>query len=125
MESKHANLADALEHSELAETATELVFTTPKMYHLFLKDPAFEAAVKRVMDRPVRITIKVGEPVRAAEPGATPVPARPDAAPVRSEAAQSDSAAGRALEHPEVQKFQELFPGSQVRAVRNLRENEA
>ncbi len=27
--------------------------------------------------------------------------------------------------HPEVQKFQELFPGSQVRAVRNLRENEA
>jgi len=117
MESKQANLADALEHSELTESGTELVFTTPKMYHLFLKDPAFEAAVKRVMDRPVRITIKVGEPVRTAEP-VTTVPAKPDA-PLKSEAA------GRALEHPEVQKFQELFPGSQVRAVRNLRENEA
>ncbi len=124
MESKHPNLADALEHSELTETGTELVFTTPKMYQLFLKDPAFEAAVKRVMDRPVRITIKVGEPVRTAEPGATPVPVRPEATALKSEAAQSDSAAGRALEHPEVQKFQELFPGSQVRAVRNLREND-
>jgi hypothetical protein len=33
-----------------------------------------------------------------------------------------DEAARRALEHPEVKRFQETFPGSQVRAVRNLKE---
>ena len=41
------NLADALEHSELVESATELVFTTPKMYHDVPERPAFEAAVQR------------------------------------------------------------------------------
>ncbi len=53
IEAKQANLADALEHTELAESDSELVFTTPKMYQMFLKDPAFEAAVKRVMGKPV------------------------------------------------------------------------
>jgi DNA polymerase III subunit gamma/tau len=111
IEAKQANLADALEHTELAESDAELVFTTPKMYQMFLKDAAFEAAVKRVLGKPVRITIKVGE---AARTEAEPAPA-----------VQNDAAAERALGHPEVQRFQELFPGSQVRAVRNLRENEA
>jgi hypothetical protein len=114
LEAKQANLADALEHTELAESDLELVFTTPKMYQLYLKDPAFEAAVRSLLGKPIRITIKVGEVVRAAEPS----PAAPVAA-VQNEASE------RALGHPEVQKFQELFPDSQVRAVRNLRENEA
>jgi hypothetical protein len=34
-----------------------------------------------------------------------------------------DEAAGRALEHPAVKRFQELFPQSQVREIRNLRED--
>ena len=118
-ESKLANLADALEHSEVAETAAEVIFTTPKMYQMFLKDAAFEAAVKRVAGRPVRITIKVGEPARS------PAPTEKSAAKPDASNNQLGAAAERALEHPEVQKFQELFPGSQVRAVRNLRENEA
>jgi DNA polymerase-3 subunit gamma/tau len=113
IEAKQANLADALEHSELAESDTELVFTTPKMYQMFLKDAAFAAAVKAVLGKPIKITIKLGEvPRTAAEPSAAP-------------AAQNDAASERALGHPEVQRFQELFPESQVRAVRNLRENEA
>ena len=61
IEAKQANLADALGHSELAESDAELVFTTPKMYQMFLKDAAFEAAVKRVLGKPVRITVKLGE----------------------------------------------------------------
>ncbi len=112
MEAKQTNLADALEHSELVESGAELVFTTPRMYQMFLKDAAFEAAVKAVMGKPVRIKINVGETAREPQP-----PAR-DAGPN-----QDPAAAERALAHPEVQKFQELFPGSQVRAVRNLREN--
>jgi len=84
------------------------------MYQLYLKDSAFEAAVRSVVGKPMRITIKVGETTRAAE-----APLRAAAPAVQNEAAE------RALGHPEVQRFQELFPDSQVRAVRNLRENEA
>jgi len=118
IEAKQANLADALEHSELAESDSELVFTTPKMYQLYLKDPAFEAAVRGVLGKPIRITIKVGEATRLEEPIAAASLATQPPVP-------NDAASERALGHPEVQRFQELFPDSQVRAVRNLRENEA
>jgi DNA polymerase-3 subunit gamma/tau len=114
-EAKQANLADALEHCELVESGAELVFTAPKMYQMYIKDPIFDATVKRVVGKPVRITIKVGETSRAAEPQAAS----------QALGAKDDATAERALGHPEVQRFQELFPGSQVRTVRNLRENEA
>ena len=45
--------------------------------------------------------------------------------PPRQKPAEDDATAERALAHPEVQRFQELFPDSQVRTVRNLKENEA
>jgi DNA polymerase-3 subunit gamma/tau len=112
-EAKLTHVADAVEHSELAEAAAEIIFTAPKMYQLFLKGPEFEAAVRRVAGRAVKITLKVGE--TAASAAAIPKPA---AAPVKDEAAE------RALAHPEVKRFQELFPESQVRAVRNLKESE-
>ena len=63
-----------------------MVFTTPKMYQMFLKSPELDATVKRLLGRPVRITIKVGEvkvgeaEVREAtpsEPSSTPYRARP------------------------------------------------
>ena len=111
-EAKQANLADALEHSDVAESANEIVFTTPKMYQMFLKDSKFEAAVRQTAGKPVKITIKLGEAKGAAEPAAAKAPA------------QENPAAERALGHPEVQRFQELFPGSQVRTVRDLREND-
>jgi hypothetical protein len=97
-------------HSEIAENPAEITFTAPKMYQMFLKGQEFEAAVKRVAGRAVRIILKVGEtapvPQKAAEPPA------------------KDEAAERALAHPEVKRIQELFPESQVRAVRNLKESE-
>jgi DNA polymerase-3 subunit gamma/tau len=112
-EAKLTHVSDAVEHSEIAETAAEIIFTAPKMYQLFLKGPEFEAAVRRVAGRTVKITLKVGESAAAA--AAIPKPA---AAPVKDEAAE------RALAHPEVKRFQELFPESQVRTVRNLKETE-
>jgi hypothetical protein len=114
IESKLTHVADAVEHSEIAETAAEIIFTAPKMYQLFLKGPEFEAAVRRVAGRTVRITLKVGEAVAAGH-GITPALKPP---------VKNDEAAERALAHPEVKRFQELFPESQVRAVRNLKESE-
>jgi DNA polymerase-3 subunit gamma/tau len=111
IEAKLTHVADALEHSELAERENELVFTTPKMYTMYLKQAEFSAAVERVVGRPVRITIKGGE---ISEAAAASQPASPD-----------DEVAIRALSHPEVQRFQEMFPDSQVRTVRNLRETQS
>ena len=110
LEAKRTHLADAVEHSEVTESGADVVFTTPKMYQSYLKGAEFEAAVKQTVGRPVKISVKVGEVVPQPESVAAP--------------AQQDDLTGRALAHPEVQKFQELFPGSQVRTVRNLRENE-
>jgi len=111
LENKQSNLADAVAHSSAVEAANEVVFTTPKMYQMYLKGPAFESAVQRAAGRQVRITVKIGEAAMA------PAVAAPAAAAVEGEAA------GRALDHPEVQRFKEMFPDSQVRTVRNLREN--
>ncbi len=115
IELKQMNLADALEHSEIAESGAELIVTTAKMYQLYFKDSNFETAVRAAAGRPLRITIKVAQrvPLGANDPMPVPGPA------------PASEAADRALAHPEVKKFQELFPGSQVRTIRNLRENDA
>ena len=116
-EAKLTHVADAVEHSEIAETPAEITFTAPRMYQLFLKGQEFEGAVRRAAGRTVRITLKVGE--AAATPSTAPSPAAKPAA-----GALKDEAADRALSHPEVKRIQELFPESQVRAVRNLKESE-
>jgi DNA polymerase III subunit gamma/tau len=113
VEAKLTHVADAVEHSEVTEAGAEIIFAAPKMYQLFLKGPEFEAAVRTVAGRAVRITLKVGEAAAAAPALKAPV-----------NTAVKDEASERAMAHPEVKRFQELFPESQVRAVRNLKENE-
>ncbi len=108
LEAKQLHLADAIEHSEIAEAPGELVVTTPKMYVMYLKQPDFETVARRLSGA-ARITIKTGEPVIAA--------------PVLKTAPAPDETSSRALAHPEVRRFQETFPDSQVRTVRNLKEN--
>jgi hypothetical protein len=109
IEAKQTYTADALEHSDLNESAAELVITTPKLYAMNLKNAEFNTIVHRVLGRPVKITIKIGETAREAAPAAATAP-------------QADEVSARALEHPEVKRFQELFPDSQVRTVRNLKD---
>jgi DNA polymerase III subunit gamma/tau len=113
-DAKQTHLSDAVEHCDVQESAGEVVFTTPKMYQMYLKSPELDATVKRLLGRPVRITIRVGE-----------VEVRETSAPVAKPSPVQGEAAARALAHPEVQRFQELFPDSQVRAVRDLRETES
>jgi len=111
IEAKLTHVADAVEHSALAESDAELVFTTPKMYQMFLKQAELGPVVQKIAGRPVRVTVKIGEPVQVPTTVAPP--------------AREDEAAGRALAHPEVKRFQEMFPDSQVRAVRNLKETQS
>ena len=111
VEAKQVHIADAIEHSEISESPNDLLITTSKMYTMYLKQPGFEAAVLKVLGKITRITIKVGEV------------AAPASSPAQSAKPQTDEAAQRALANPEVQRFQELFPDSQVRTVRNLSDN--
>jgi DNA polymerase-3 subunit gamma/tau len=101
--------ADAVEHSQLTESGTELRFVTPPEFKLMLQDADVQKALDKLNLGKRRITKTLGEVAPAASQ--TPAAAKP-----------ADEAAERALAHPEVQRFREVFPGAEVRVVRNLKE---
>jgi hypothetical protein len=101
-------IADAVEHSEVSEAAGELRFVAAKEFTLALKSSELQQAVQKLASRPMKVSVTVGEAV---------------AAPSESQLqAGEDEAERRSLAHPEVQLFQQMFPGSQVRVVRNLKQ---
>lgn len=102
--------AQAVEDSQLLETQGTVEFLAPRSAKLGLMSKDVEKALAQVLGRPVRIKITIDE-------SAAPPPPEPKAA-----SAAEDEATERALAHPDVQRFQEMFPGSQVRGVRDLKE---
>jgi DNA polymerase-3 subunit gamma/tau len=102
------HLADAVENASIQVGAAELTVVTAKSYALYFKDSAMEAAVRQVFGRPLRMKVSVGDTV-------------PRAAIHLAPSAGEDQATSRALSHPEVQRFQEVF-GGEIRKVRNLKE---
>jgi DNA polymerase-3 subunit gamma/tau len=111
-EKGNAHLADAVEHASLAVAGGDLNVVSPKSYALYFKDPGFDAAVREVFGRPLRLKLTTAE---AAE-GPSPITI---AAPPKAEG--EDEVTGRALAHPEVRRFREVF-GGEVRKIRNLKE---
>ena len=88
----------------------ELTFTTPKIYRCAMKGDELEpgGAAHRWAsrwDQDQRSEKRLRRSSRRSKPPKAP----------------EDEAVERALAHPEVKRFQELF-GGQVRAVRNLKE---
>jgi DNA polymerase-3 subunit gamma/tau len=110
-EQKQTMLADAVEHSDALESPSEIKFTGPVEFTLSFRDAGMKAAVQKVAGRSVKVTFVPGGSGADAGPKAVVAPA-PD----------EDDLARRALGNPEVQRLQEIFPGSQVRTVRNLKE---
>jgi DNA polymerase-3 subunit gamma/tau len=102
--------ADGVEHSEVVEQNGELQFVTPKEFSLAMSTADLQKAAQRVAGKSMRVKVTVGAPRVSA-------PVTKAAAPPTE-----DEVTKRALAHPDVQKFQELFPDAQVRAVRNLKE---
>jgi DNA polymerase III subunit gamma/tau len=98
--------ADAVEHSQVTESNGELQFVTPEELGLAMNEKDILKVVQKIAGRPMRIKIALGKPDGAAAPLAKP----------------KDDVSERALAHPEVRRFQELFPDAQVRVVRNLKE---
>jgi DNA polymerase III subunit gamma/tau len=100
--------ADAIAQSDVALVNNELIVTTAKSFQLDLGREEILTALKRLGRPDLRFKVVFGE-VKAA-PAETAPPAPPE-----------NEITGRALSHPEVQRFRELF-GGEVRAVRNLKE---
>jgi DNA polymerase-3 subunit gamma/tau len=99
--------ADAIEHSQVVEQGGELHFTAPVEFKLAMNEKDILKIVQKVAGRPMRVRITFGEP---------------DLSEVVKPKPQQDDVSERALSHPEVKRFQELFPDAQVRVVRNLKE---
>jgi hypothetical protein len=100
--------ADAVEHSEIVEASGELQFTTPKEFSVGMKEADIIQAVRQIAGKPLKIKITIGDAAAQEKLAAAP-------------AAQEDDLARRALAHPEVQRFRDLF-GGEVRTIRNLKE---
>lgn len=101
-------IADAVEHAEVVETPGEITFRAPKEFSLALKSADLQQCVREVTGRALKIKVENGN-------GAEP--------PTVTESGSGDDERTRAaLEHPEVKRFQELFPDSHLRQVRNLKE---
>lgn len=102
----------AVSQCEVVENGGEVEFIGPRTAALGLKASDVDKALAQAAGRAVRKKITLTE---AAAPAQTQDAAPPQA---RSE----EETMKRVLESPEVRKFQELFPGSQVRGVRDLKE---
>jgi DNA polymerase-3 subunit gamma/tau len=100
--------ADAIAQSEVTLANNELQITASKQFQLDLGRDEIQKALKHLGFPALRFKINFGE-VKAAQ------------APIAKPAVKEDEVTGRALAHPEVQRFRDLF-GGEVRAVRNLKE---
>jgi len=103
--------ADAVLQAEMIEASEGVTFRVVKEFAYTLGRPDIQKALAQVAGRAVKVTV-----VEVSERAA---PATMSEAP---KSAARDEAAERALANPEVQRFQELFPGSQIRKVEDLRD---
>jgi DNA polymerase-3 subunit gamma/tau len=104
---------DAVEHADIGESASEIVFSAPKEFGMVLKSAELREAVQKLLGRALKVSFAAAQGA-GAPASASPGPAAPSP--------QDDALSQEALGHPEVQRFQEMFPGSHVRTVRNLRD---
>jgi DNA polymerase-3 subunit gamma/tau len=102
-------IADAVEHSEIVERPGELEFVTGKEFSMAVRSSDMQKTVDALARRPMKIKVTFTDKPAAA-------------APAVDRGTNEDEATRMALENPEVQRYRDLFPGSEVRAVRNLKE---
>jgi len=101
-------IADAVEVADVEEAEGELRFKAGREYSLALKSKELAEVVRELGGPQWKAVYVPGEsngPETSANGGA-----------------DDDEARERALSHPEVQRYREVFPDSQVRTVRNLKQ---
>lgn len=108
---KKSFAADAAEHAEVIENGGTVEFLVPRQHMLSLRGPEVSQCLESLLGKKVKIKITISETAASASAAA------PEARPQGDEETMK-----RALENPEVRRAQELFPGSAVRSVRDLKE---
>jgi hypothetical protein len=103
--------ADAVLRAELNLRNSELLIKAPKMLLISLQDPKLQPIASEVIGRRVSIRLEVGN-----------VQHDTGSKEVKLPLAEGSDLRERALSHPGVKRFQELFPDAQIRTVRNLNE---
>ena len=103
--------ADAVQQAEVSLQNSEMLIRAPKALLLSLKEPKLQAIASQVAGK--RVQVRTEANANAAIAVSAPKPAG---------AADNSEVRERALSHPGVKRFQELFPDAQVRTVRNLNE---
>jgi DNA polymerase-3 subunit gamma/tau len=104
--------ADAVLQAEVVHQNSELMIRAPKRMLLSLKEPKLQTIASELIGNRVIVRTQASadsSPVTSVEP--------PPAT-----AAGASAVRERALSHPDVKRFQELFPDAQIRTVRNLNE---
>ena len=101
--------ADAVQQADVKLQGSELVLRGSKALSFYLKDPGIQRVASKILGKPVRIRFEVDEAVSGDQTGAA-----------RRAAVDESGLRERALSHPGVKRFQELFPNAHVRTVRNL-----
>jgi DNA polymerase-3 subunit gamma/tau len=104
--------ADAVQQAEISLDGGDLIIRAPRLLMLSLKDPNVQRIASQVVGKAIRVRLEVGENMSAAPPPPSSAPSSGDDAEVRT----------RALSHPGVKRFQELFPDAKIHTVRNLNE---
>ncbi len=102
---------DALEVSEVRFEKGEILIRAPKNQAFILREPVVQRIASEVMGKPVRVRVEVSDDA----------PAAPAVSTEKTNGGDKDLWQ-RALSDPGVKRVKELFPGAQVRAVRNLNE---
>ncbi len=103
--------ADAVQQAEVILQNSELVIRAPRMLLLSLKEPKLQTIASEVAGK--RVAIRAEAAAELAVAPAVEVPSVPSG---------NSAVRERALSHPGVKRFQELFPDAQIRTVRNLNE---
>lgn len=116
---KLPHTADAIEESDVVEVNGMLQITAPNRLHEMTLKGDLPGVIDQIAGRPMKLQIKIGQV--AARGAASSLPSSAAAA-ASSGNAGDDEVRQRALSHPDVQRFQEIFPQGQVRQVRNLRD---
>jgi hypothetical protein len=102
---------DAVCNSDIVESPGAVEFVTTKIQSMGLRGADFEKIVAQAAGRPVKVKITLTESATASATAASV-----------AASAEADAASERALADPGVRQFQELFPDSKVRGVRDLKE---
>lgn len=104
--------ADAIQQSEVTLQNSELLIRAPKPLLLSLKEPKLASIASEMLQKRVQIRTEASSQSFAPTASTEAHTTLTDKSDLRE----------RALSHPGVKRFQELFPDAQVRAVRNLNE---